>query len=319
MTMRTEKPARRTWSIVRAAALAAGVAALATVDARSQELPKRTEAAIKEKLKSLAKAGKAAGKAQEGSLAALRRLNAYRYLCGVPCDVGLDDGYAREAAAAAAICEKIGRLDHHPPDPGMPAKDYELASHGAGNSNLGMGVDVARCVDQFMFDSDASNIAVVGHRRWCLNPAMQRTGFGASGRFCAMYSTDKGRASPPALDYVAYPPPGLFPAEMISPRHAWSISLNPDKFGNAQEGAVKVRMIRLRRGQLVPTAADSFSDSLDLEHFSVYEPGMGYGGGVVFRARNAGTDAGKRYGVMVTGLSDKDGAPRQILFATEFF
>jgi hypothetical protein len=295
------------------------MAAMIALSASSQELPRRTEAAIKEKLKSLAKAGKAAGKAQEGSLAALRRLNAYRYLCGVPYDVGLDDGYAREAAAAAAICEKIGRLDHHPPNPGMPAKDYELASHGAGNSNLGMGVEVARCVDQFMFDSDASNIAVVGHRRWCLDPAMQRTGFGASGRFSAMYSTDHGRASPPALDYVAYPPPGLFPAEMISPRHAWSISLNPDKFGNAQEGAVKVRMIRLRRGQLVPTSADGFSDSLDLDHFSVYAPGMGYGGGIAFRARNAGTDAGKRYGVMVTGLSDKDGAPKRILFAAEFF
>jgi len=237
----------------------------------------------------------------------------------VPYDVGLSEDYAREAAAAAAICEKIGRLDHHPPNPGMAEKDYELASHGSGNSNLGMGVDVARSVDQFMFDSDASNIGLVGHRRWCLNPAMQRTGFGASGRFCAMYSTDKGRATVSAPDFIAYPPAGMFPAEFISPRHAWSITLNPDKFQTPEGAAVKVRMIRLRRGQLVPASPDSFSDPLDLDHFSVHEPGMGFGSGVIFRARNAGTDAGKRYGVMVTGLSDKDGAPKQIVFATEFF
>lgn len=318
--MRTEGRARRrAWRAAGLAAFLACAAVLTGMPAFSQELPRRTEAAIKEKLKSILKAGKASGKGQEADLAALRRLNAYRYLCGVPCDVGLNEGYAREAAAAAAVCEKLGRLDHHPRNPGMAEKDFELASHGAANSNLGMGVDVARCVDQFMFDSDSSNIGLVGHRRWCLNPAMQRTGFGASGRFCAMYSTDKGRSGAPALDFVAYPPPGLFPAEFISPRHAWNISLHPDKFRKPEEGAVKVRMIRLRRGQLVPSSPDSFSDPLDLEHFSVYEPGMGFGSGVIFRARNAGTDAGKRYGVMVTGLADPEGGPKTIVFATEFF
>lgn len=40
-------------------------------------------------------------------------------------------------------------------------------------------------VDGFMEDSDAGNIAMVGHRRWQLNPKMGKVGFGTAGRFVA--------------------------------------------------------------------------------------------------------------------------------------
>src|SRR5262249_4139446 len=72
-------------------------------------------------------------------LAALRRLNAYRYLSGAPADAVLDDQMNREAEAAAALCQRIGRLDHNPPNPGMKEEEYKLALKGVNSCNLHQG------------------------------------------------------------------------------------------------------------------------------------------------------------------------------------
>src|SRR5438045_1192356 len=78
---------------------------------------------------------------------------------------------------------RLGRLDHDPRNPGLPEDQYQLARKAAGSSNLGwfgkgQSDSLALSVDMFMDDSDETNIDRVGHRRWCLNPAMKKVGFG---------------------------------------------------------------------------------------------------------------------------------------------
>src|SRR5262249_19556527 len=104
---------------------------------------------------------------------ALRRLRAYRYLAGVRYDnVVLDDNLTAYAVAAARLCAKIGRLDHMPKTPGMPEAEFKFALKGTLSCNLAAGPPtLVHTVDMLMDDSDAGNIARLGHRRWCLNPA----------------------------------------------------------------------------------------------------------------------------------------------------
>ena len=140
-----------------------------------------------------------------GRDAALRRLSAYRYVCDVPYEgMSLDDGYNRKCLAASRLLERIGRLDHTPDNPGLPEDEYRVAYEGTSSSNIAVGSSLPGSIDMYMNDSDASNIARVGHRRWCLNPAMLKTGFGITGRWSAMWSFDSSRTSYDAPDLICY-------------------------------------------------------------------------------------------------------------------
>ena len=110
-----------------------------------------------------------------------------RFLCGVPWDgMLLDPGFNDLCDAASEVCEKLGYLTHTPTDPGgLPPGRFEKGRAGAGHSNISVGTDLPGSVDGYMDDSDPSNVARLGHRRWCLLPEMQKTGFGSSGRYAA--------------------------------------------------------------------------------------------------------------------------------------
>ena len=137
---------------------------------------------------------------------ALRLLMAYRFLCGVPYeDLQLDWNYTAHAVAGARILNVIGKLTHGPENPGWPEADYQLAKKGCGSSNISSSSSLTKSVNMFMNDSDKSNISRLGHRRWCLNPQMQRTGFGSFGKFSAMWSFDNSRQEKPDYDYIAFP------------------------------------------------------------------------------------------------------------------
>jgi hypothetical protein len=112
-------------------------------------------------------------KAKDDPLAAergdcLRLLKIYRYLCDVPhADLALVDTFNRHADAGSKLCERIGRLDHTPENPGLPEDEYAFAYTGTSRSNLFQGNGMPGSVPAYMDDSDARNIDRVGHRRWC--------------------------------------------------------------------------------------------------------------------------------------------------------
>jgi hypothetical protein len=158
--------------------------------------------------------------------AALARLRAYRYLAGVPHEnVTLDPQMNEACQAAAEVCTALGSITHTPRDPGGLAPGrYELGKLGAGSSNLSMGTTLPHSIDRYMDDSDASNIRALGHRRWCLNPRLARTGFGHVSGVSAMWALD---ASGPALRgtaVVSWPPPGPLPVDFIEAHWAWTFA-----------------------------------------------------------------------------------------------
>lgn len=171
-------------------------------------------------------AGKMTEKSQQD---ALDLVNLYRYVAGLPSDVQIKESYCELAQAASLVNAANGSLSHTPGRPdGMSDTLYQLGFKGSGQSNLSSGrANINRStVNGWMDDSSKSNIPMVGHRRWILNPAMQYTGFGSVNRTCAMYSIDESRAGRFTGDYVAWPAPNT-PLEMFS-GSVFSVTLGSD-------------------------------------------------------------------------------------------
>ncbi|HLW68170.1 MAG TPA: CAP domain-containing protein, partial [Gemmataceae bacterium] len=229
--------------------------------------------------------------------AALRRLKAYRYLAGVPYEnLALDSEMNSACLAGAKLLEKLGKLDHTPPNPGLPEADYQLGYKGTSHSNIAMGLgDLAKCVDGWMDDSDRGNIDRLGHRRWCINPAMQKTGFGRSGKYACMWSFDNSQKQMPDYDFVAWPPKGLLPVEYFGGKEAWSVSFNTTKY-KVNASAVKANIYKT-------DASMAKGAALKMDFFHVDNGGYGIPNCVIFRPEGADVAPGKRYLVEIEGVA----------------
>lgn len=221
--------------------------------------------------------------------AALRRLQAYRRLCALPWKgMELVDEWNELCDAAAEVNEANGELDHTPERPdGFDPQRFQQGYRGASNSNLCVGQDMPGSLDSYMDDSDARNLERVGHRRWCLNPPMRRTGFGISGRYSAMWSMDQSGSMPKGLDAIVYPPPGWTPVDMFGDRHAWNFGVLRGKTPRESDVRVSVRPLDER---WIPSA-----DSLEFDHRGIAPGGIGTGTFYLFRPVGVDVSVGKSY------------------------
>jgi len=170
-----------------------------------------------------------AGETSDAFKLAVRvRINYYRAMAGVPDIIDLADEYNHKAQQAALMMSVNGILDHEPtsnwtcytPD----------GDEAAGSSNLFLGYYGLQAIDGYMKDNGSGNYAV-GHRRWVLYPQTKFMGSGdippVSGYQAsnALWVFDSSMWSPrPATreEFVAWPPPGFVPYQVIYPR--WSFS-----------------------------------------------------------------------------------------------
>lgn len=123
----------------------------------------------------------------------LDTLNLIRYIAGIPHNVQINSSYERVAQAATVVNWANGVMTHYPTKPdGMDEELYKLGAVGASKSNLGMGYQnlYEAIVNGWMSDEHSKNIDRLGHRRWCLNPGMDYTGFGVTRGNYAMYAVD---------------------------------------------------------------------------------------------------------------------------------
>jgi hypothetical protein len=233
---------------------------------------------------------------------ALRRLRAYRYLAGVPYDnLILNGGMSAAARAASRICDRLGRMDHAPPNPGLPEAEYRAAFRGAAGSNLAMGFDsLAAAVDGWMDDSDAKNLPHLGHRRWCLHPWLRQVGFGTAGRFHAMWVFDATQKDVPAYDFIAYPAAGLMPLEFFRPSYAWSVVLDPRKY-RPPDNHARPRIYRVDR------YFNKLGGPVKLTWTAVDARAYGVPNCVIFRPEPTAVAAGQRCLVEIPGLRLKAG------------
>lgn len=248
--------------------------------------------------------------------AALRRLRAYRFLAGLPYrEVVLDPEFNDLCAAAAEVCRGLGYLSHAPENPGLPAELYERGRLAAGKSNLAFStppMELERTVDLWMSDSDDHNIDRLGHRRWCLNPSMGKTGFGRSGDYTAMWALDQ--RDPPVDDYdlVAHPPAGFVPSGFFRRGDAWSLSVNPSRYAIPRPDDVRVRI------EAVDAEGEGPPEGLKLDYRAVETGWFGVPNCIIFRPRALDPTEGGRFRVVVTGVERAGGGPADLSYVVEF-
>jgi hypothetical protein len=251
--------------------------------------------------------------------AGLRALAAYRFLCDVPYDdLEIDRDYAAHALAGARLLTTIGMLNHKPDNPGWPDDEYQFALKGTSSSNICTSDNLPLAMEIYMGDSDAGNVDRLGHRRWCLNPAMLKTGFGAqrSGYSC-MWSMDFSRKNLPDFDFVAYPPRGLMPTSYFKSSDAWSLSLNPKKF-QKPDASVKASVAPVRFDPANSTLQRG-ATPLEIESIKVSYENFGIGPCIIFRPKNIRVAEGSAYIASVSGLKTIDGQDAPIEYFVAFF
>ena len=168
--------------------------------------------------------------------AVLLRLNYFRAMAGVPATVTFGGTYNGKDQKAALMMSANGQLSHNPPTT-WTCYTAEGAE-AAGNSNLALGASGRAAIDLYMKDPGTGNGAA-GHRRWIVFPATQVMGTGdipATGGSAAQAlwvfdSTTWGPRPPTREEFVAWPPPGFVPYQVVYPR--WSFSFPQASFASA--------------------------------------------------------------------------------------
>jgi uncharacterized protein YkwD len=170
-----------------------------------------------------------------------RRINYFRSMAGIPPILGLNDTYNSKAQAAALMMSVNRALSHTPPPSWLCYSDDGYS--GASSSNLYLGVRGPAAISGYIRDPGASNYPV-GHRRWILLPRTQymgvgdipaRDGYPAAN---ALWVFDGWQPRPDTRDdFVAWPPPGYVPYQVVYPR--WSFSFPAADFSAATVSATR--------------------------------------------------------------------------------
>jgi hypothetical protein len=145
----------------------------------------------------------------DGRANALRVLNLYRWMVGLPAVV-TDPNRDAMAQACALIMHANGSLSHDPP---MGWTCWSAnGDTAAGSSNISTGPGVMS-VDLYMVDP--GNPTTLGHRRWILSNSTGPVGLGSTSGYSCMWVL--GGAGGGNNAWTAWPPPGPFPFEAVSP------------------------------------------------------------------------------------------------------
>jgi uncharacterized protein YkwD len=246
----------------------------------------------------------------------LRSLNFVRYLAGLPNDVTHDGSYG-SLTQTAAVLLAASEFSHTPAKPGnMSQEFYERGYSGTSRSNLAWGYSNLRSaiIDGWAKDSDSSNIAALGHRRWVLNPAMAKTGFGDAASRYVMYAFDHSRAQSVDYEAIAYPSGKAFPANVINGTTAWSITLNPALYRTPQLNEITVSLSNGTRTWNFSSA----NTSTNGRYFNVETSGYGVSNCIIFRPDNVSAYTGT-YTVTVNGIKTRAGSPATLRYQVGFF
>lgn len=249
---------------------------------------------------------------------ALLATNLVRSLAGLPSDVQLDAGLNELAQHGAVLLAATDKLSHYPEKPADMTDDFfNKGYQSTKSSNLSSGRDnLSRNVlDGYMPDT-GRNADRVGHRRWVLNPSLQKVGFGLAGEYGSMQVFDKSRTEAVNYDYIAWPAAD-FPQQLFGGSHPWSVTLNPDKYEKPSLENVKIQVTDVQSQK--KWTLDSTNNDLNKDlYLNVELSGFGVSNAIIFRLDGVQQYTGK-YQVDVTGLRSVGGQATELSYTVDFY
>ncbi|MFZ0547623.1 MAG: CAP domain-containing protein [Candidatus Promineifilaceae bacterium] len=175
--------------------------------------------------------------------AVLRRINYFRSMAGIPPVTAFKNDYTSKAQKAALMMSVNNALDHTPP---TSWTCYTAdGAEAAGSSNLYLGVYGPSAITGYIQDPGGGNY-FVGHRRWILYPQTQFMGTGdipptsyLASNALWVFDLDNMWGPRPETreEYVAWPPPGYSPYQVVFDR--WSFAYAGANFANANISMTK--------------------------------------------------------------------------------
>lgn len=139
---------------------------------------------------------------------ALRQLNLYRWLAGLP-PVTLDTAKSEDAQACALAMHANRAIEHTLPADWACRSDEAVAA--ARLSNLAT-VPAVKAIDLYM---DDEGIDSLGHRRWLLSNTLGPVGVGSTSQYSCLHVIG-GRGNAGAR-VTTWPPAGLVPIQALFP------------------------------------------------------------------------------------------------------
>jgi hypothetical protein len=245
---------------------------------------------------------------------ALNMLNFYRFLTGLPDDVGLKEEYNELCQHGSVLNTAYKAIAHRQSKPSdMSADFYTKASKGIGSSNLGQGhKDLHNSVEGWMEDSDSGNVDRLGHRRWVLNPPMRYTGFGFVNGFSSVYTFDTARTEKTDYQAVCFPGGAAFPSDFFKPNYAWSVSLNPGLYQRPNRSSITVTLTETSSGKTWKFPGNNAG------YFNIDTQGFGIPICIIFLPQGISKYEGT-YRVEIEGLKNTAGDRVRFGYETTFF
>ena len=256
----------------------------------------------------------------------LVRLNALRAIGGLPA-VALDGALCSQAQYGAVLLA-AGEFSHFSPKPAdMSEEFYNAGLAATSSSNISAGRYLTSTPDGFMDDSSAGNIPMVGHRRWQLNPALGKVGFGFAYNPDAPYKCYTAEkvfdqsGSYGEYTFVSWPPSGNFPvsgASYWTVNTPFSVTLNPRKYAAPRMEEITVTLRRQADGaSWTFSGKESYAPSA-ARYMNVDTDGYGVSNCIIFRPDGVEAYEGI-YTVTLTGLKDNGGNSAALSYQIDFF
>lgn len=262
---------------------------------------------------------------QEVLDAAAKRLSALRRIAGLPA-VTTDQALCYHAQYGAVLLA-ASNFDHNPQQPAdMDDNFYARGKAATSSSNIYAGLTFLRTLDGFMDDSDAGNVARVGHRRWQLSPKMGKVGFGyaetSTGyrRYTAEWVFDTS-ANVSDYSYIAWPASGNFPNDLegFGKDTAWSVSLNPSRYKLPTAADLTVTLTRESDGKVWTfSGKDQYTAADSGLYFNVELSDRGINNCIIFRPDGIGSYEGV-YTVRIDGLRSSGFQNTSLCYQVDFF
>lgn len=264
----------------------------------------------------------------------LAYVNYIRGLAGLQ-PVELTEHLCVQAQYGAVVLAAGDNLTHTPEKPAdMEASFFRMGANACAASNLSMRFLyqhdslLQNALQGQMDETSALNRLTLGHRRWLLDPALGKIGFGlatsVSGKQYITAPISDTSGTGPAPEAVCWPSAGQFPNSLFQPGTPWSVSLDPAVYAIPEESTLQVTVTRLRDGAIfIPGLLDS-QDTLDQEGTYLLVSSQPYGTGPCVSFSIGKSALGESaylgdYRVDIAGLTTRDGTAAPLTYTVRFF
>jgi len=275
----------------------------------------------------------------------LRNLKKYRYLSGVKFEhLEFDVTFNKQAMAAAkyATLKYNGQVTGPGAPKGMTQEEFNDASVGLLKClqhyrTLAAGAYFVNIFSDYRWANAVRHVYPWDeiknsvNRRYCLNPSLNKLGFGHSGVYDTFYCQDESYKDED-FDHYAFPPKGFAPSSYYYSGAAWHICFNAEKYNeiDVSKLSIKVYQVKAKDFKKLSDKLD-FKEALikakylDIEKMmplkiNVVNDGRMTGTRtVVFLPEGVVTTVGSKYLVEISGMETVEGNEFSLSYLTEFY